>query len=60
MPMTRELLVARGWVQAVLLVVLFGFLVLGILAWQTYAGEPPILLASFLGDADRRATSQPG
>ncbi|HXP87095.1 MAG TPA: cbb3-type cytochrome c oxidase subunit I [Bryobacteraceae bacterium] len=42
MPMTRALLVARGWVQAVLLVVLFGFLVLGILAWQTYAGEPPI------------------
>lgn len=38
----RNLLVSRGWVQAVIIVFLFGFLVLGILAWQTYTGEPPI------------------
>lgn len=28
----RELLVSKGWVQAVLLVLLFGFFVLGLLA----------------------------
>jgi hypothetical protein len=31
----RGLLVSKGWVQATFLVVLFGFLVLGILAYQT-------------------------
>ena len=35
-------MISRGWVQAVIIVVLFGFLVLGLLAWQTYTGEPPI------------------
>jgi nitric oxide reductase subunit B len=38
----RQLLVSGTWVQAVIIVVLFGFLVLGLLAWQTYTGEPPI------------------
>jgi nitric oxide reductase subunit B len=38
----RALLVARGWVQAVTLVFLFGFFVLGLLAYRTYTGEPPI------------------
>ncbi len=38
----RGLLVSRAWIQAVVIVVLFGFLVLGLLAWQTYTGEPPI------------------
>jgi len=38
----RELLVSKGWVQAVLIVLLFGFTVLGILAYRTYTGEPPI------------------
>jgi nitric oxide reductase subunit B len=38
----RNLLVSGAWVQAVVVVVLFGFLVLGLLAWQTYTGEPPI------------------
>lgn len=42
MSMRRELLVSRGWVQAVVIVVLCGFLILGVLAWQTYEGEPPI------------------
>ena len=37
----RQLLVAKGWVQAVLLVVLFGFFVLGLLAYRTYQAKPP-------------------
>jgi len=42
MALRRDLLIARGWVQAVLLVLLAGFAVMGILAWQTYEGKPPI------------------
>jgi nitric oxide reductase subunit B len=38
----RGFLLAKGWIQAVLLVTLFGFLVLGILAYNTYTGQPPI------------------
>jgi len=38
----RELLVGRGWVQAVAIVFLFGFMVLGLLAYRTYTDEPPI------------------
>jgi nitric oxide reductase subunit B len=35
-------LVSKGWVQAVVLVVLFGFFVLGLLAYRAYSGQPPI------------------
>ena len=38
----RALLVSKGWVQAVLLVVLFGFFVLGLLAYRTYEAKPPM------------------
>ncbi len=38
----RALLVSKGWVQAVIIVLLFGFFVLGFLAYRTYTGEPPI------------------
>ena len=38
----RGLLVSKGWVQAVILVVLFGFFVLGLLAYRTYQAKPPI------------------
>jgi nitric oxide reductase subunit B len=38
----RPLLIARGWTQAVILVFVFGFFVLGLLAYRTYTGEPPI------------------
>ena len=38
----RQMLVSKGWVQAVLLVVLFGFFVLGLLAYRTYDAKPPI------------------
>jgi nitric oxide reductase subunit B len=38
----RPLLVSKGWLQAVALVVLFGFFVLGLLAYRTYTEQPPI------------------
>src|SRR5476651_491888 len=38
----RGLLIAKGWIQAVVIVVLCGFLILGILAYRTYTDEPPI------------------
>jgi nitric oxide reductase subunit B len=38
----RPLLVSRGWVQLVALVLLFGFFVLGLLAYRTYQAQPPI------------------
>ena len=38
----RDLLVAKSWIQAVLIVGLCGFLLLGILAYRTYTDEPPI------------------
>src|SRR5262245_296810 len=38
----RELLVSKGWVQAAILVFLFGFLVLGVLAYRTYTNQPPV------------------
>ncbi|HWR13898.1 MAG TPA: cbb3-type cytochrome c oxidase subunit I [Terriglobales bacterium] len=38
----QQLLISRGWVQAVAIVILFGFFVLGFLAYETYTDEPPI------------------
>lgn len=38
----RSLLISKGWVQAILIVGLSGFLLLGILAYRTYTDEPPI------------------
>src|ERR1035437_6439515 len=38
----RQLLISSGWVQAVAIVMIFGFTVMGMLAYQTYTGEPPI------------------
>jgi nitric oxide reductase subunit B len=38
----RDLLVSKTWLQAVAVVVLFGFFVLGLLAYHTYTGEAPI------------------
>jgi nitric oxide reductase subunit B len=34
--------VSGGWAQAVVLTLLFGFLVLGIMGYGTYSGQPPI------------------
>ncbi len=38
----RGLLISRGWVQAAVVVFLFGFFVLGLLAYRTYSADPPI------------------
>ncbi len=38
----RDLLVSKGWIQAVALVILFGFFVMGLLAYRTYSEEAPI------------------
>lgn len=38
----RDLIVAKGWVQASIIVLLFGFFVLGLLAYRTYTSGPPI------------------
>jgi nitric oxide reductase subunit B len=38
----RELLVSKAWIQAVALVMLVGFAVMGLLAYRTYTAEPPI------------------
>ncbi|HET6642049.1 MAG TPA: cbb3-type cytochrome c oxidase subunit I [Gaiellaceae bacterium] len=38
----REFLISKAWIQAVALVVLFGFFVLGLLAYRTYQAQPPI------------------
>jgi len=35
-------LLSKGWIQAVALVVLFGFFVLGLLAYRTYTDQPPV------------------
>ena len=38
----RGLLVSKGWVQAVALVMLIGFFILGLLAYRTYTQQPPV------------------
>lgn len=39
-----DLLISKGWIQAAIVVGLFGFLLLGILAYRTYTDQPPIPL----------------
>lgn len=41
-PATSEPLVGKGWVQGVALVMIFGFLVMGVLAYRTYTASMPI------------------
>ncbi len=38
----RPLLISKAWLQAVVIVMLFGFFVLGLLAYLTYTGKPPL------------------
>ncbi len=38
----RGFLISRVWIQATVLVVLFGFFVLGLLAYRTYQAKPPV------------------
>lgn len=49
-PEKRGLLVSKGWLQAVAFVVLFGFFVMGLLAYRTYAGEAPIPAQTITSD----------
>jgi nitric oxide reductase subunit B len=39
---SRQLLISRGWTQAIAIVMIFGFTVMGMLAYLTYTGKPPI------------------
>jgi nitric oxide reductase subunit B len=38
----RSLIISSRWGQAVVIVLLFGFFVMGLLAYRTYTSEPPI------------------
>jgi nitric oxide reductase subunit B len=38
----RQFLLSKGWIQAVALVVLCGFFILGLLAYRTYMAHPPV------------------
>lgn len=38
----RELLISKRWIQGGALVALFGFFVIGLLAYRTYVAEPPV------------------
>jgi nitric oxide reductase subunit B len=38
----RSLLISSGWLQAAGIVLVIGFLIMGILAYYTYTDEPPI------------------
>jgi nitric oxide reductase subunit B len=38
----RDFLISKVWIQAVVLVVLAGFFVLGLLAYRTYQAHPPV------------------
>jgi nitric oxide reductase subunit B len=39
---SSERLIGRGWIQGVALVMIFGFFVLGILAYRTYTAAMPM------------------
>ena len=41
-PDKRSLMIAKGWVQAAGIVLIVGFLIMGILTYYTYTDEPPI------------------
>src|SRR6516225_6822091 len=38
----RPLMISRGWIQAAGIVMLMGFLIMGVLTYYTYSDEPPI------------------
>jgi nitric oxide reductase subunit B len=38
----RDLLVSKRWLQAAILIMVFGFFVLGLLAYRSYTSDPPI------------------
>jgi nitric oxide reductase subunit B len=38
----KTMLISKSWIQAVALVMLFGFFIMGLLTYYTYTDEPPI------------------
>jgi len=58
MQQNRELLISKVWIQAVLIVGLLGFLLLGILAYRTYTDEPPIPVKTVGSSGETLFTSQ--
>jgi len=40
-PERRVMLISKGWVQGVAIVMIFGFFVMGILAYRTYTASMP-------------------
>ena len=38
----RPLMISRGWIQAAGIVLMIGFLIMGVLTYYTYSDEPPI------------------
>ena len=57
-PAKRRMLISRGWIQAVVIVVLCGFLILGMLAYRTYTDEPPIPSAGRRSELDRSSSRE--
>ena len=51
-PEKRQLLISKSWIQAVAIVFLFGFAMLGMLAYRTYTDEPPIPAKVVTPDGD--------
>ena len=41
-PARRRLLISKAWIQAIVVVFLCGFFILGILAYRTYTDAPPV------------------
>jgi nitric oxide reductase subunit B len=41
-PPRRSFLISSAWIQAVAIVIILGFFVLGLLAYRTYTDKPPI------------------
>jgi nitric oxide reductase subunit B len=38
----RPLMIASGWIQAAVIVLIIGFFIIGLLTYYTYTEEPPI------------------
>jgi len=38
----RPLMIARGWIQGAVIVLIIGFFIMGVLTYHTYTDEPPI------------------
>jgi nitric oxide reductase subunit B len=54
----RPRMIARGWIQAAVLVTAVGFLVMGLLAMRTYQAEPPIPDRVVTGSGERLFTGE--